>query len=84
MRAPLEPWLLEQGIDAITVSGIQTNMCCETTARVGSDLGLEVTFVVDAMLTFDKEGPDGEVLPAGDAARNLAWVGSGSGVRSRA
>ena len=68
----LGPWLREQGIDAITVCGIQTNMCCETTTRVGSDLGFEVTFVVDAMHTFDKTGPDGEVLVAADASRNAA------------
>jgi nicotinamidase-related amidase len=35
----LEPWLRERGIDAIVVAGIQTNMCCETTARMGGNLG---------------------------------------------
>ncbi|MFW6034438.1 MAG: isochorismatase family protein, partial [bacterium] len=32
--------------------GIQTEQCCETTARVASDLGFDVTFVTDATATF--------------------------------
>jgi nicotinamidase-related amidase len=36
----------------IVVCGIRTEQCCETTARVGSDLGFGVTFVTDATATF--------------------------------
>jgi nicotinamidase-related amidase len=50
---PLEPWLRERGIDAIVVAGIQTNMCCETTARMGGNLGFDVAFALDATHTFD-------------------------------
>jgi nicotinamidase-related amidase len=35
------------------VAGIQTNMCCETTARMGANLGFDVAFVLDATHTFD-------------------------------
>ena len=61
---PLEPWLRERGIGAIAVCGIQTNMCCETTARMGGNLGFDVRFVLDATHTFDHAGPDGTVFPA--------------------
>ncbi|MFB9235050.1 cysteine hydrolase family protein [Plantactinospora siamensis] len=43
--------LTERGIRRLIVSGIQTEQCCETTARVASDLGYDVTFVTDATAT---------------------------------
>ena len=49
----LDAWLRERQIGAIAVCGIQTNVCCETTARIGSDLGYDVWFVLDATHTFD-------------------------------
>jgi nicotinamidase-related amidase len=52
-RPPLEPWLRARAIDAIVVAGIQTNMCCETTARMGANLGFDVAFALDATHTFD-------------------------------
>ena len=60
----LDGWLKQRGIDRIAVCGIQTNMCCETTARMGGNLGYDVRFVIDATATFDHEGPDGEVYDA--------------------
>lgn len=60
----LEWWLRESGIDTIAICGIQTNMCCETTARIGSDLGFDVWFVLDATHTMDQVGPDGSTIPA--------------------
>ena len=36
----------------LTVCGIRTEQCVETTARVGADLGHDVTYVTDATLTF--------------------------------
>ena len=68
----LDAWLRERGIGAIAVCGIQTNFCCETTARIGSDLGYDVWFVLDATHTFDLAAPDGEVVPAADIARMTA------------
>lgn len=49
----LDAWLTEHGISGVAVCGIQTNMCCETTARMASDLGYDVLFVEDATHTFD-------------------------------
>ncbi|GAA3339222.1 isochorismatase family protein [Amorphoplanes nipponensis] len=48
----LHQLLTERGIRALTVCGIRTEQCVETTARVGSDLGYAVTFVTDATATF--------------------------------
>jgi nicotinamidase-related amidase len=53
----LEPWLRERGLGAIVVAGIQTNMCCETTARMGGNLGFDVAFALDATYTFDLPDP---------------------------
>lgn len=44
--------LTERGIRDLTICGIQTEQCCETTARVAADLGYGVTFVTDATATF--------------------------------
>jgi nicotinamidase-related amidase len=49
---PLQAWLIQQGIGAITVSGIRSEQCCETTTRDGSDRGFAVDFVTEATLTF--------------------------------
>jgi len=48
----LEAWLRERGIRRVIVSGIRTEQCCETTARVASDLGFAVDYVTEATLTF--------------------------------
>ncbi|BCY14014.1 isochorismatase family protein [Actinoplanes sp. L3-i22] len=44
--------LTTAGVHKITVCGLRTEQCVETTARVGSDLGYEVTYVTDATATF--------------------------------
>jgi len=49
----LHDWLKEHGIKRLVVCGIQTNMCVETTARMGGNLGYRVTLVLDATRTFD-------------------------------
>jgi nicotinamidase-related amidase len=54
----LQARLDEQGIRQVVVCGIRTEQCCETTARLASDLGYEVTFVVDATATMPIEHPD--------------------------
>jgi nicotinamidase-related amidase len=44
--------LTERGIRDLVICGIQTEQCCETTARLAADLGYAVTFVTDATATF--------------------------------
>lgn len=68
----LHAWLREHGLDTVVICGITTNHCCETTARVGSDLGHQVIFVLDATHTFDRVHPDGSVITADDLARTTA------------
>lgn len=48
----LDHWLRTRDINHLIICGIRTEQCCETTARVASDLGYRVSFVSEAMLTF--------------------------------
>lgn len=48
----LQQVLTLAGIREVTVCGIRTEQCVETTTRVGCDLGYEMTFVTDATVTF--------------------------------
>jgi nicotinamidase-related amidase len=60
----LAAWLEGRGIGTFYLCGITTNHCCETTARVGGNLGFDVRFVLDATHCFDRADPSGEVIPA--------------------
>ena len=68
----LHTWLTERGITRLTLCGVTTNHCCETTARMAGNLGYDVDFVIDATHTFDRIGPDGQVVRAQDLARITA------------
>lgn len=70
----LDGWLREQAIDGIAVCGITTNMCCETTARIGSDLGYDLWFVLDATAGYDLLSADGSVVSAAQLARSTAAI----------
>jgi nicotinamidase-related amidase len=54
----LQQVLTTQGIGELAVCGIRTEQCVETTARLASDLGYVVTFVVDATATTPIEHRD--------------------------
>lgn len=57
--------LAEHGIRRLAITGIQTEQCCETTARLAGDLGYDVDFVTEATLTFPITDPaTGDVQPA--------------------
>jgi nicotinamidase-related amidase len=66
----LQAWLDGEGVETIYICGITTNHCCETTARVGGNLGYEVRFVLDATHTFDRPDPAGNIVPA----EQLAYI----------
>lgn len=68
----LDDWLRARGVGTVVISGITTNHCCETTARVAADIGYSVLFALDATHTFDRAGPDGSVIAADDLARTTA------------
>jgi nicotinamidase-related amidase len=65
----LDLWLSAHDLAGVVVCGITTNHCCETTARVGGNLGFDVLFALDATYTFDRQGPAGLVT-----AETLAMV----------
>jgi nicotinamidase-related amidase len=48
----LQQLLTARGVRELVICGIQTEQCCETTARLAADLGYDVTFVTDATATF--------------------------------
>lgn len=55
--------LTTAGVTSVVIAGIQTEQCCETTARVAADLGYRVSFVSEATATFPITRPDtGAVL----------------------
>lgn len=74
----LQQLLTEQGIRRLAVTGIQTEQCCETTARVAGDLGYDVDFVLDATLTFpiphEVDGKVVDELSVEEIERRTAFV----------
>ncbi len=68
----LDGWLRERQLDGFVLSGITTNHCCETTARVGANLGHQVLLALDATHTFDRPAPDGSVVTADELTRVTA------------
>jgi nicotinamidase-related amidase len=56
------------GITEVAVCGLRTEQCVETTARVASDFGYQVTFVTDATGTFPIPHWD---APAGQTVEEL-------------
>ncbi|MET7426978.1 isochorismatase family protein [Dactylosporangium sp. NPDC005555] len=59
----LQQLLTTEGIRHLIVTGIQTELCCETTTRVAGDLGYDVTFVTEATATFPIPHRDERHLP---------------------
>ncbi|WP_405099969.1 isochorismatase family protein [Micromonospora sp. NBC_01412] len=57
----LQRLLTVAGVTDLTVCGIRTEQCVETTTRLGFDLGYRMTFVTDATVTFPTPHRD---LPA--------------------
>ena len=65
----LHAWLQKREIGQLFIVGIQTNMCCETTARLAGNLGYEVFFVLDATHTFDLKSDEGDKMTAAELSR---------------
>lgn len=63
----LHAWLRAAGVRQLVATGVQTNMCVETTTRMGGNLGYDMLFALDATHTFDRAG-----LSAAELARATA------------
>ncbi|AXG79185.1 isochorismatase family protein [Streptomyces paludis] len=86
----LQQLLTSRGIRALTVCGIRTEQCVETTTRVAADLGYDVTLVIDATATNPiphRDAPAGQsvaelladprTLPAEEAIRRTEYALAG-------
>jgi len=60
----LESELRAAAIDTLVITGIQTNHCVSTTARMAGNLGFRTYVVSDGTATFDRRGHDGRLFPA--------------------
>jgi len=60
----LEQILRSRGLDTVIITGIATNICCETTAREASQHDFHVFFVSDGTATMEMSG-----VPAKDLQR---------------
>lgn len=80
----LERRLRDLDVETVVICGIRTEQCCETTARMASDLGFAVEFVTDATTTSAIEASGALSAVSGDdilrrtesilAARGFATV----------
>jgi hypothetical protein len=75
----LDLWLRRRGIDHLIVAGIRTEQCCETTTRVGCDIGYAIDFVSEATLTFPMTHPAAAASTQQRRSRRIAnssWPGA--------
>jgi nicotinamidase-related amidase len=60
----LEQRLREKNINSVVITGITTNHCVSTTARMAGNLGFDTYVVSDGTATFDMQGHDGRKYTA--------------------
>lgn len=86
----LQQVLTRHGVGELRVCGIRTEQCVETTVRVASDLGYDVTLVIDATTTdpvAHRDAPAGlsvaelladpRTLPAAEVVRRTEYALAG-------
>ncbi|CBI29053.3 unnamed protein product, partial [Vitis vinifera] len=54
-KSPADHAMLGEGVEEVIVSGVMTNLCCETTAREAFVRGFRVFFSTDATATATAE-----------------------------
>lgn len=60
----LESQLRKAGARELVIVGLTTDHCCSTTARMAGNLGFATYVVADAMATFARRAPDGDLIDA--------------------
>lgn len=73
----LESELRERGIDSVTVAGMMTSMCVDSTVRAGAELGFTMSVIHDACAAPDLEFGESVVPGATVHAAFLAALGDG-------
>lgn len=71
----LKSYLDEQGISEVVVMGAVAGFCVNSTVRHGSDLGLKMTVVKDAVISFDLPGAQREEKNIHDVTMKLLEAG---------
>ncbi len=54
-KTPLEDLLRELKVEQLIITGVMTNLCCETTARSAFMRGFDVFFAVDGTATYNED-----------------------------
>lgn len=73
----LQQHLTARGVGRLVIAGIQTEQCCETTARLAADLGYAVVFVTEATATFPLVAPSGRELSTAEVIERTEAALSG-------
>jgi len=65
----LEQYLRDSGISKLVIIGLTTDHCVSASTRMASDLGFDVTLVIDATAAFERNGYDGAYYSADEIHR---------------
>jgi nicotinamidase-related amidase len=60
----LEERLREAEVETVAIVGLTTDHCCSTTARMAANLGFQTWVLGDAMATFARRTPEGDLIDA--------------------
>ncbi|RGB26031.1 Isochorismatase-like protein [Rhizophagus diaphanus] len=61
-KTELNSLLISLGIETLIISGVRTNLCCETTARRGFDKNYDIVFIKDATATENQKMHEATLL----------------------